>query len=137
MPSGKIHKQRSAFITLPGHSLLINDKEDNNLQNKILELLSTITGTRVSSTLPDKFEPAFHPNHRSSFHSPVFGLIVIKLGLDALQNLKQYRDMRKVSGIEQVSLQELLNIFLVGASVGYLDHLIADGFTPKGLPLFQ
>jgi len=137
MPRRKTHKQRSALITLPGHSLLINDKEDNNLQNKILELLSTITGTTVGSTLPDKFEPAFHPNHRSFFHSSVFGLIVIRFGLDALQNLKQYRDMRKVSGIEQVSLQELLNIFLVGVSVAYLDHLIVDGFTPNGLPLFQ
>jgi hypothetical protein len=136
MPRRKIHKLRTRLEILPAHALLINNKSDNNLLNKILEFSATIIGMETGSPLPDIFEPGYHPNHRSLFHSPILGLVSLKVGLDAFKNLRQYRDMRKILGIEQVSLQELLNVFLVGVSVAYLDHLIADAFTPKGLPLF-
>lgn len=136
MPNRKIHKQRAALSTLPVHSILINDKEDNFLPNILLELLSLATGMSIGSTLADKFEPAYHPHHRSFLHSPIFGLIMGKAGYNAWQDIQQIRCMRKILNNEKVSLNELINIFLLGISVSYLDHLIADGFTPNGLPLY-
>ena len=56
--------------------------------------------------LPDILEPALHPNHRQFFHSIT------------------------------TLYEGVLHGLIVLGGVAYISHLLADGSTPKGHPLF-
>lgn len=74
-------------------------------------------------TLPDVFEPAFHPNHRQFFHSLAFAGIV-GYGCYRLYQWKPENDTEK-----------LMRFLLLTVSAAYLTHLAMDAFSTKGLPL--
>lgn len=72
----------------------------------------------VVASAPDILEPAFHPNHRSLFHSAGFGVVV--LWMVSGNHMKQ-------CGHEERKFIEMLGF-------AYLSHLGLDCTTPQGLP---
>ena len=76
----------------------------------------------AAGAAPDIFEPATDPHHRGFGHSVALGTALTKV---AITNCNR----------ENGSWQEFLKIAVAVASVSYVVHLIADGFTPNGLPL--
>ena len=84
------------------------------------ELLLAGGGGAVVGLLPDVFEPATHPNHRSTLHSyACAGLL--SYGTKCLW------ENPAVGGDQKMQWTI--------CCLSYLSHLIADGQTPKGLPL--
>lgn len=135
MPNGFTHLTINGISLIPIHNLLIEDKTGNNEHNKNIELITTGAAMVGTAKFPDKLEPALNPNHRAFYHSILFGMMVGGLGYLALQDLRETRNVRIAAGIKKITLRELIDIFWVGASASYLIHLLADGFTPTGLPL--
>jgi inner membrane protein len=70
--------------------------------------------------LPDIFEPAIHPNHRGILHSYACAGLLAYGTNRVWENPEVGRDQKMQWTI---------------CSLCYLSHLIADGQTPKGLPL--
>jgi len=135
MPCGNAHLTINAISFIPAYNMLIEDKSGDNSNNKIIELLTAGVGVMSTAKLPDKIEPAIHPNHRDFYHSIAFAIIVGIIGFAAWKDLQQRRDQRGAKGIFDITPKELLDVFIIGGAVGYITHLVADGFTPKGLPL--
>ncbi len=84
-------------------------------------LVCTAVGLPVGAG-PDALEPAIHPHHRSWGHSLGLGI-----GLATFAHAK----CRKENG----DWGEFQKILVAVVIVSYLAHLVADGCTPKGLPL--
>lgn len=76
----------------------------------------------AAGAAPDIFEPATDPHHRGLGHSVALGTALTKL---AITNCNR----------ENGNLEEFLKIAAAVVTVSYVVHLIADGFTPNGLPL--
>lgn len=76
----------------------------------------------LATGLPDLLEPAAHPHHRQFAHSLVVGGLLAKFALEEC-------------GASNKDWGEFPKIFLAVLIVAYISHLIADGFTPRGLPL--
>ncbi len=136
MPNGKTHKDYSLISFLPSYKLLIEDKTGFNKQHTLLEVLTTGVGMISSSKLTDILEPAISPIHRKFFHSIAFSSMVCSVGYYSLRELQLLRRARAASGIKEITFTEVVNIFITSVSLSYLLHLIADGFTPKGLPFW-
>jgi inner membrane protein len=81
------------------------------------------TVAAVLTGLPDKVEPALHPNHRQFFHSIAFAAIV---GYGVYKAYKW--EPKDQSG-------HFLRWLAMLAGGAYLVHLAMDACTPKGLPL--
>jgi membrane-bound metal-dependent hydrolase YbcI (DUF457 family) len=76
----------------------------------------------VAGAAPDALEPATDPNHRALGHSLALGTGLAKLAIAKCSK-------------ENGDWEEFLKIAAAVAIVAYIVHLIADGFTAKGLPL--
>lgn len=90
------------------------------------ELYNPVTAAMAGgffATLPDRLEPALHPNHRQFFHSVAI-LALIATGVRAA-----YRWEPATKG------QALLRALLLVGGVAYGTHLVLDGLTPKSIPL--
>lgn len=91
-----------------------------NIDFDLPQLIFNIAAGLAGAILPDKLEPAYHPNHRSSCHS------LVAAGVNA-------------GGINATGDSEQLDPRWKSAAksffIGYLSHLVLDGRTPKGLPL--
>jgi inner membrane protein len=74
----------------------------------------------VVGLLPDVFEPAIHPNHRSILHSYACAGLLGYGTKRVWENTTLSRDQKMQWSV---------------CVLGYLSHLIADGQTAKGLPL--
>jgi membrane-bound metal-dependent hydrolase YbcI (DUF457 family) len=97
-----------------GYKLLKQESPDP------IEAIISLVGGAIAGVVPDILEPATHPGHRSLFHSPAI------LALIAQGN-------RKVWQSEQLTESQKTMLSLLSAA--YASHLVADGTTPKGLPL--
>lgn len=86
----------------------------------LLGAVLSAAGGAAAGVLPDVFEPADNPNHRSTMHS------VSLLGVGAI-GVKRYIER------PDVSLNAKRAAVVLGS--GYASHLVADSTTPKGLPL--
>lgn len=74
----------------------------------------------IFSLAPDILEPATNPNHRALFHS------ITTLTSGSYGSYK---------GLKNDKINESIKELLVPALAGYSSHLLADGTTPKGLPI--
>jgi inner membrane protein len=93
-----------------------------NRQPDLGELLVCEGFGLFTGVAPDAIEPAIHPNHRAFGHSLALGTGLTKFAI--VNCCKENGDW-----------QEFLKILLAVGTVTYVCHLIADGFTAKGLPL--
>jgi len=106
-------------------------------------------GGFAGARIPDKLEPAHRPNHRSFFHSILFGAVLVG-GLTVaykgilkptFENYNQKNNESKKSffDFDKADYQEILRLSLccaiAGLIISVLSHLIADSTTPAGLPL--
>lgn len=73
--------------------------------------------------LPDRLEPAVHPNHRQFFHSLAFGALVFYVG-------KKVYEWRPEDDFDKATRY----VALVGIAA-YCVHLAMDALTKKSLPL--
>ena len=132
MPNGKIHNNSGVVLGISAYLIIQNNSQDYvDLGELILSLFAGISTAR----LPDILEPATSPNHRAFFHSYVFGLLIGFAVFQIWRDLQTIRTERKLLGIKQMSLKEILDILLIIIICSVLLHLIMDGFTPKGLPI--
>jgi hypothetical protein len=118
MPNGTVHRAGAA-LTIGGISAYLEQqKGKNTLTPWMHAILAACFGT-----LPDVFEPAFHPNHRQFFHSLTFA-VLLGSGLYRLQRWEVDDEVWKF----------LKSLGLV-AGGAYLVHLIMDSTTAKSLPI--
>jgi inner membrane protein len=115
------------------------------------ELLGGAISGAVASKLPDVIEPATHPNHRSTFHSMGFlvttGIVALPWAEQKRQRqyqLAEYARSQANSPANEIDRgywqrkalwHEFIAGLIAGLVVGYISHLVADSFTPKGLPI--
>jgi inner membrane protein len=135
MPSGIANLTINGIGLIPIYNYFIEDKSGNNKHNNGIEIVTAGAAVMSTAKLPDKLEPAIHPNHRASYHSIAFAVMVGIGGYFAWKDLQETRNARIETGVKQISFREIIDIVLVGAAASYVLHLISDGFTPKGLPL--
>ena len=96
-------------------------KHVKNESASLVGALASLLGGAFAGLLPDLLEPATNPYHRSFFHSKILSLMMLFGNFKVWQN--ENLDER---------VKWALSIFLSA----YSSHLIADGGTKKGLPLF-
>ncbi len=118
MPNKNTHQMLAAFAA--GTFSLVNEQSDKQVIEKALLNMSIST---LATSLPDLLEPATSPHHRQIFHSLMFGGIVVYAGC----KLYEWRPEERWERVAR-------NLLLVGCG-SYLLHLLADSFTPRGLPL--
>jgi len=85
-------------------------------------LVDGATGALLTS-LPDKLEPAIHPNHRQFFHSVAFAAGV------------GYVTYKAYKWQPTEDWEKILRWLVVIGGVAYLVHLVLDACTAKSLPL--
>jgi hypothetical protein len=78
----------------------------------------------LAGAAPDMLEPATNPNHRALGHSVAVGTVLTRFAVAKCSR-------------ENPDWQEFLKIAATVATVSYVVHLIADGFTAKGVPLLR
>jgi inner membrane protein len=118
MAKGAIHQLAGAAA---GIGICLKNNEDRPDEQCDLMLAGLLGG--ALGKLPDRLEPAIHPNHRQFFHS-------VAVFIACTYGVKKLFDWEPDTQ-EMVWLRRLL---LVGGAA-YLSHLLLDGMTPKSLPL--
>lgn len=123
----------------------------NQQKLSLPELIGAILSGVFAATIPDRLEPAIHPNHRAFFHSVAFAGV----GLPPLWAMTQQirsRSLRAAAFCEwqaaqaqsqqdtalwqaQADSHKFFAGALLGLIPGYASHLAADATTPKSLPL--
>ena len=128
MPGKNEHKTTSALIAL---FLEISRQVYISKQGIKIDPIESIAGLiiaplagAIGGIAPDKFEPAFDPNHRAFYHSISSGA-AISLGLSKIPFNTDNRNLN------------LLNVCLRSGGVGYVTHLVQDAGTPMGLPFIN
>ncbi len=102
--------------------LLNQPKEKKGLELiDFRNILIIMGGSTFGSLLPDVIEPATNPNHRSIFHSVLFGSILTG-------NLIHNRNAKP---------DYILKMAINSISAGYISHLVTDSTTPMGLPIVK
>jgi membrane-bound metal-dependent hydrolase YbcI (DUF457 family) len=119
MPNFRKHLALSAIVSAGTYFAMCRyyDRQPNLGEFLICEGIGIAAGAA-----PDILEPATDPHHRGLGHSVALGTVLTKL---AITNCNR----------ENANWQEFLKITAAAATVSYVVHLIADGFTPNGLPL--
>ena len=120
MPTRNTHLLLRFVFGVAGYTItkLIQKEELSHLS-----LIIAGAAGAVAGELPDILEPALYPNHRSHAHSIVTGIGIsyVATKLPTLELLESVNSDTKA--------------ILVGATCGYISHLLADGTTKKGLPI--
>ena len=102
--------------------------QPKNCKEAVLAVGLGMVGGVAGARTPDLIEPAENPDHRGVAHSLVAGIGTGCVTAKALQSSFQQAN-------EEPAIR-LLRAAVVGFGAGYLSHLVLDGATPKGLPLF-
>ncbi len=113
-------------------------------------LAGRVAGGVVGGLLPDWLEPATSPRHRSTCHSAAAGGVALT-DLHIARNIEAYLQSRSAEirheahGQCDAVLKFLQKVWAwvveffggaaVGVVAGYVSHLVADMFTPAGLPI--
>jgi inner membrane protein len=82
-------------------------------------LLATGIGV-VAGIAPDLLEPAVNPHHRRFFHSFAAAGLLAQATREAWKNDSLPQETKLAASL---------------ASAAYFSHLLADAYTPRGLPL--
>ena len=120
MPNFKEHLGLSALVSTGTYLAMCRYYDRHPNLGELLVCAGIGIGAGAA---PDIFEPATNPHHRAVGHS-----LAVATGLTKFAITKCNR--------ENGDWQEFLKIAAAVATVSYVAHLVADGFTPNGLPLF-
>jgi inner membrane protein len=118
--NGSAHKSIGAMAGVATLAIDNHHDKQSALHNPLIATpLATFGGT-----LPDLLEPAsLGPHHRQICHS-MLALSVVGYGV-----YKAYK------WVPETDFQKCLRIAAILLGIGYCSHLVADSFTPRGLPL--
>jgi len=133
MPNGNTHLIVGAIGGAVASVVVQHRLHENKKLDPGHVLLSTGAALAVSR-LPDILEPATSPNHRAFFHSLVFSAVLIFLGREVWQEMKEKREQRKRLGVKEISGWEIFGGLALIAIGAILLHLLMDWTTKKGLP---
>ena len=86
------------------------------------ELFGCTVVSALAALVPDVLAPALTPNHRGLAHSIATGSALARIA-------HAHCDHREVQS------SDFEKIVFVCAFAGYVSHLVADGLTPRSLPL--
>jgi len=114
-------------------------------------VLAGIAGGYAGAALPDIFEPATSPFHRSLFHSWTFatgGAVATPTGVKKLKTYAEQRvmhyELRRAMDpangfwyVIAILFWKYVVQFVIGLIAGYASHLALDATTPMGLPFFR
>jgi hypothetical protein len=113
---------------------------------RMLFLAGAAVGGAVGGRLPDVLEPASSPHHRQACHGIVpVGTVAVFIGetlseivKDLLGRAQSGRSDTRGSNVPPIerAVWVFAAGFVKGLGPGYLSHLVLDGCTPCGLPLF-
>jgi inner membrane protein len=145
------HNEHFIWGAVAGAGYCLSSSLIRGREISIAELLGGALSGAVASKLPDSLEPAIHPNHRSTFHSLCFlagaGVVVLPWMEEKRQRQYQLADYARSQANASVNesdrrywqqktlWHEFVAGLFAGLVVGYISHLVADSFTPKGLPI--
>lgn len=87
------------------------------------EMLGCAAVSTAMALVPDIVEPALTPNHRGLAHSLMTGSVLLRVACERCATQNRH-------------WEEFQKILFASAAAGYLSHLVADGCTPRSLPLF-
>lgn len=146
MPNSETHKIVGGLAGLISLSLLPPLSSGGGSAT----LVGRVAGGVVGGLLPDRLEPATSPRHRSTCHSATAGGMALT-ALDIARKIEAYLQRRsaeirhEAQGQSDAVLMFLQKVWAwvveffggtaVGVVVGYVSHLIADMFTPAGIPV--
>jgi len=120
MPNSTVHKQTAVTAAASVASILyIATTKKFNIWNFLVAVFVGCGAGYGTSMMPDRLEPAIHPNHRKWYHSWKFCL-----NLTMISGLLWYFFNRKI----------FMRILIVGCLVGYISHVFLDSQTPRGVP---
>jgi len=144
------HNEHLVWGAVAGAGYCLSSSLIRGREISIAELFGGALSGAIASKLPDILEPATHPNHRSTFHSLCSlagaGTVALPWMEEERQRRLQLADYARshanASVIESDRRYWLQNALwhdfvaglLAGLVMGYISHLVADSFTPKGLP---
>jgi membrane-bound metal-dependent hydrolase YbcI (DUF457 family) len=120
MPNSGTHLIVGGVVGLSGMIFL---KWVRNEKLTFWEGVGGVLAGCFGASLPDLLEPANSPSHRKVLHSMTIGGAGIPFSIS-----------RIYEGVWSLTQEEkdISIIFLLG----YFSHLVLDGRTPKGLPMF-
>lgn len=118
MPSGNVHRAVAAVIV--GGTFAIHESQSGKATAK-----PVVAGSLAAAlaNLPDRLEPAIHPNHRQFFHSLTAALLVGCAGYK-LYKWQPTEDW-----------QQVVRLAALVACGAYVLHLAADSLTKNSIPL--
>lgn len=133
-------------------ALVASARSKGSLWQRLWETLGGLWSGRYGGLLPDKIEPAIHPNHRKVAHSVAVTIGVAAASTQAdraaekareyAERCRQVRQAPEASWLDKLLSYagEALCCFVAGAingvGPGYVSHNLLDATTPKGLPFF-
>ena len=120
MPNAKAHAQIGALAGVATYSAM---SAHYDRKREVGEAGLCALAAIAFAAVPDLLEPAVSPHHRGTAHSVVVLLFLLVFIVWFCRD-------------ESSKREQFLKILVASAGAGYLTHLIADGCTPKGLPLF-
>ena len=118
MPNGSVHAALGAATAC---AITAFDKQE--VVHPLVNPITAIPAGMVLGRVPDMLEPAINPNHRKFFHSLLM-LGLVCYGAKKLYDWEPNEDWQK-----------LVRGALLIAGGSYAVHLLADGMTPKSLPV--
>lgn len=116
-----------------GVTSMVLQKNNSRIGLPYTALAVTIGG--ASGRLPDFIEPALHPNHRSFFHSYLFGFFLVYIGKYFYDFLRR-KDSEEVDDKKIDWFKVIIFIIFIGIAA-YIIHLLLDAFSRKGLPFIR
>lgn len=149
MPRRRVHQ--AGGMTAGAVMALARSRPEDGAANLFVACGGALGG-RLTSMLPDYFEPATCFNHRRFFHSATAGVGVVRLSAQAFTQWEScWRDVATRAQIKSVDLArspaERALFFLIAAAAwvlvgllaglvaGFVSHLVLDLGDPSGLPL--
>lgn len=148
MPNRQDHDRAGAIFGAGTAALSAWGANEDEL-DILIETIGGLFGGVAGSRLPDIFDPAYSPNHRSLGHGvvPAGGsLMYCADQLPDWQNrlrnnsrcfMEDYRNDGDGFDLLMALLCRFASGVAAGAVAGNASHLVMDAQTPRGLPVFS
>ncbi|MGD0337608.1 MAG: metal-dependent hydrolase [Bacteroidota bacterium] len=134
MPNGKTHLLTGTVCGALTSIIIQNNLKKRDNVDLVHIILSSGVGF-AGGRLPDIFEPPTNPNHRTFFHSFIFGAILGYLAIFIWNQLKESKSVESKSEQKDLIGIEIILDLLFVVIMAILLHLFLDSMTQKGLPI--
>tara|TARA_R110000787_G_scaffold75714_4_gene167434 strand:- start:187 stop:636 length:450 start_codon:yes stop_codon:yes gene_type:complete len=148
MPNGNVHRAVGAAAGA-GSAYVVSSSQEPLC--RLLEVIGGAIGGNFGARLPDLFDPATSPNHRSTGHAVVPAAAVLSWYAEQAPRWIQALRIKaeELAAKSEASENMLLALIYTalewlarmaagavsGIAVGHASHLALDACTPRGLPV--